>query len=66
MGGALSRGVSLLLLGEFQRVPEDLENLLFITVSTCLGRLTADIEHLPAKSRKHRTQTMLRGLGHDG
>lgn len=55
VGGALSGGVSLLLLGEFQRVAEDLESLLFITVSTCLGRLTADIEHLPAKSTKNRT-----------
>lgn len=32
--------------GEFQRVAEDLERRLFRGVSTCLGRLTADTEHL--------------------
>lgn len=45
---------SLLLLGDVQRVAEDLESRLFMTESTCLGRLTADIEHLPVKSREHR------------
>lgn len=54
--GVISRSTMLLshglrwrlrvLLGEFQRVAEDLESLLFITESTCLGRLTADTEHL--------------------
>lgn len=33
---------------------EDLESRLFMTESTCLGRLTADIEHLPVKSREDR------------
>lgn len=33
---------------------EDLESRLFMAESTCLGRLTADIEHLPVKSREHR------------
>lgn len=45
----LSHGVRArlrVLLGEFQSVAEDLESRLFITESTCLGRLTADTEHL--------------------
>lgn len=48
-------GVSLLLVGEFQSVAEDLESLLFITESTCLGRLTVESEHLPKKPRKRHT-----------
>lgn len=47
--------VALLLLGEFQSVAEDLESRLFITVSTCLGRLTVDTEHLPKKPRERHT-----------
>ncbi len=46
--------MSLLLQGDVQRVAEDLESRLFMTESTCLGRLTADIEHLPVKSREYR------------
>lgn len=56
--------VALLLLGEFQSVAEDLDSLLFITVSTCLGRLTVDTEHLPKKPRERHTDvvhTWLRG-----
>lgn len=45
---------ALLLLGEFQRVAEDLESLLFRAESTCLGRLTVDNEHLPKKPRRER------------
>lgn len=48
-------GVALLLLGEFQSVAEDLDSRLFITVSTCLGRLTVDTEHLPKKPRERHT-----------
>lgn len=48
-------GVVLLLLGEFQSVAEDLESRLFITESTCLGRLTVEREHLPKKSRERHT-----------
>jgi len=47
--------VVLLLLGEFQSVAEDLESRLFITESTCLGRLTAEKEHLPKKPRERHT-----------
>lgn len=47
--------VALLLLGEFQRVAEDLERRLFITESTCLGRLTVEREHLPKKSKERHT-----------
>lgn len=47
--------VALLLLGEFQSVAEDLESRLFITESTCLGRLTAETEHLPKKPRERHT-----------
>jgi hypothetical protein len=36
----------LLLLGEFQSVAEDFESRLLIIESTCLGRFTADTEHL--------------------
>lgn len=45
-------GVVLLLLGEFQSVAEDLDSRLFITVSTCLGRLTVDKEHLPKRAKR--------------
>lgn len=47
--------VALLLLGEFQSVAEDLDSRLFITESTCLGRLTVDTEHLPKKPRERHT-----------
>lgn len=47
--------VSLLLLGEFQSVAEDLDSRLFKTESTCLGRLTVDREHLPKKPRECHT-----------
>lgn len=47
--------VGLLLLGEFQSMAEDLDSLLFITESTCLGRLTVDTEHLPKKPRERHT-----------
>lgn len=47
--------VSLLLLGEFQSVAEDLDSRLFKTESTCLGRLTVDTEHLPKKPRERHT-----------
>lgn len=48
-------GSRLLLLGEFQRVAEDLERRLLIIESTCLGRLTAEREHLPAPTRGEKT-----------
>lgn len=59
-GGETKSGqaVVLLLLGEFQRVAEDLERRLFRTESTCLGRLTAEIEHRPVKPRAYRTHTL--------
>lgn len=34
---------------------EDLDSRLFITESTCLGRLTVDTEHLPKKPRERHT-----------
>lgn len=54
-GGGGLPDVALLLLGEFQSVAEDLDSRLFITVSTCLGRLTVDTEHLPKKPRERHT-----------
>lgn len=42
------RALLRLLLGEFQSVAEDLESLLSMAESTCLGRLTVDKEHLPS------------------
>lgn len=48
-------GSSLLLLGEFQRVAEDLDSLLLMTGSTCLGKLTVEAEHLPAPERTQQT-----------
>lgn len=55
VGGGGVPDVSLLLLGEFQSVAEDLDSLLFKSESTCLGRLTVDTEHLPKKPReRHR------------
>lgn len=53
------QAVVLLLLGEFQRVAEDLERRLFRTVSTCLGMLTAETEHRPVKPRAYRTHTLM-------
>lgn len=55
--------VALLLLGEFQSVAEDLESRLFITESTCLGRLTADTEHLPKKPRERHTDVHKGNIG---
>lgn len=54
-GGGGIPDVALLLLGEFQSVAEDLDSRLFITESTCLGRLTVDTEHLPKKPRERHT-----------
>lgn len=51
-------GSSLLLLGEFQSVPEDLDSLLLMTGSTCLGKLTVEAEHLPAPERTQHTTTV--------
>lgn len=52
-GGRLS--LLLLLLGEFQSVAEDFESRLLIIESTCLGRFTADTEHLlpPGGEKTH-------------
>lgn len=46
----------LLLLGEFQRVAEDLESRLLIIESTCLGRFTADTEQrlAPGGGKRHK------------
>lgn len=43
------------LLGEFQSVAEDFESRLLIIESTCLGRFTADTEHLlpPGGEKTH-------------
>lgn len=49
-------GSSLLLLGEFHRVAEDLDSLLLMTGSTCRGRLTVEAEHLPAPERTQHRQ----------
>lgn len=54
-GGRGIPDVALLLLGEFQSVADDLDSRLFITESTCLGRLTVDTEHLPKKPRERHT-----------
>lgn len=54
-GGGGIPDVALLLLGEFQSVADDLDSRLFITESTCLGRLTVDTEHLPKKPRERHT-----------
>lgn len=51
-------GSSLLLLGEFQSVAEDLDSLLLMTGSTCLGKLTVEAEHLPAPERTQQTTTV--------
>lgn len=48
-------GSSLLLLGEFQSVAEDLDSLLLMTGSTCRGKLTVEAEHLPAPERRQHT-----------
>ena len=53
-------GSSLLLLGEFQSVAEDLDSLLLMTGSTCLGKLTVEAEHLPAPERTQQTTTVHR------
>lgn len=57
--GGHSRGGTLLLLGEFQSVAEDLDSRLFITESTCLGRLTVETEHLPEEPRERHTHTQI-------
>lgn len=36
---------------------EDLDSRLFITESTCLGRLTVETEHLPEEPRERHTHT---------
>lgn len=54
-------GSSLLLLGEFQSVAEDLDSLLLMTGSTCLGKLTVEAEHLPAPERTQQTTTVHKG-----
>lgn len=54
---------SLLLLGEFQRVAEDLDSLLLMTGSTCLGKLTVEAEHLPAPERTQQTTTVHKAGG---
>lgn len=51
-------GSSLLLLGEFHSVAEDLDSLLLMTGSTCLGKLTVEAEHLPAPERTQQTTTV--------
>lgn len=56
-------GSSLLLLGEFHRVAEDLDSLLLRTGSSCLGKLTVEAEHLPAPERTQHTTTVHMGAG---
>lgn len=56
-------GSSLLLLGEFQSVAEDLDSLLLMTGSTCLGKLTVEAEHLPAPERTQHTTTVHKAAG---
>lgn len=55
----------LLLLGEFQRVAEDLESRLLIIESTCLGRFTADTEQrlAPGGGKRHRALQTGAGAG---
>lgn len=65
-GGSLvdiDAGSSLLLLGEFQSVAEDLDSLLLMTGSTCLGKLTVEAEHLPAPERTQHTTTVHKAAG---
>lgn len=59
----IDAGSSLLLLGEFQRVAEDLDSLLLMTGSTCLGKLTVEAEHLPAPERTQQTTTVHKAAG---
>lgn len=59
-------GPSLLLLGEFQSVAEDLDSLLLMTGSTCLGKLTVEAEHLPAPERMQHTTTVHKTAGEQG
>lgn len=54
-GGGDIPDVSLLLLGDFQSVAEDLDSRLFKAEATCLCRLTVDTEHLPKKPRERDT-----------
>lgn len=56
-------GSSLLLLGEFHSVAEDLDSLLLMTGSTCLGKLTVEAEHLPAPERTQQTTTVHKAGG---
>lgn len=56
-------GSSLLLLGEFHSVAEDLDSLLLMTGSTCLGKLTVEAEHLPAPERTQQTTTVHKAAG---
>lgn len=65
-GGSLAdidAGSSLLLLGEFQSVAEDLDSLLLMTGSTCLGKLTVEAEHLPAPERTQHTTSVHKAAG---
>lgn len=59
----IDAGSSLLLLGEFQSVAEDLDSLLLMTGSTCLGKLTVEAEHLPAPERTQQTTTVHKAAG---
>lgn len=59
-------GSSLLLLGEFHSVAEDLDSLLLMTGSTCLGKLTVEAEHLPAPERTQQTTTVHKAGGRAG
>lgn len=59
----IDAGSSLLLLGEFQSVAEDLDSLLLMTGSTCLGKLTVEAEHLPAPERTQHTTTVHKAAG---
>ncbi|TNN57371.1 hypothetical protein EYF80_032447 [Liparis tanakae] len=44
-------------------VAEDLDSLLLMTGSTCLGRLTVEAEHLPAPERTQQTTTVHKAAG---
>lgn len=56
-GGADVRRSSLLRLGEFHSVADDLDSLLLRTGSVCRGRFTVEDEHLPAPERTQHTHT---------
>lgn len=54
------RRSSLLRLGEFHSVADDLDSLLLRTGSVCRGRFTVEDEHLPAPERTQHTHTHTR------